>query len=123
MDYLAKTKDLIDQGEKSDGCSIPIFASIVHKLLKKSRILCAVHDFGLKGLLEGVKPNLHANWVTVKVHFSVNFLYGLWGLLIMTLTAPWVFWKYHLKIESWDYIGFHVVLFLVITIITLIKIK
>jgi len=91
--YLNDTQALIDSGNKSDGCTMP-FSSWLHKQVNNSKLICTAHDFGSRGLIEGVKPGWHNNTMFLKA----NWQHGnyIWGTLSFTATLPYALVRYNL---------------------------
>ena len=97
--YLAQAKKLLDSGAYTDGCTTP-FKTYIHRWLKKSRLLCAAHDYGGLGFIEGVAPGWQNNWYTWLAHLSQpNPIYWLWGTIVAVWTLPWVVWRHNLGIR------------------------
>jgi hypothetical protein len=119
-DYLLKTKELLKAKKYTDGCTTP-FKTYIHRWLTCARLLCAAHDFGSLGLITGVRPGWHNNWMTWKAHLSQsNPVYWIWGTVVALVTLPWVFWRRNLGIAILDMAGFHVILLAGITLTLLI---
>lgn len=94
--YLDEAQDLVDKGEPTDGCTMP-FAGWIHKNINNSKLICAAHDFGSRGLIKGVRPGWHNNVVS----FKANRQHGnyLWSDLMFIATLPYALVRYNLGWE------------------------
>lgn len=108
-DYLNLAKGLTAV-VPSDGCTTP-FKTYIHRWLEQSRLLCAAHDYGALGYIDGVRPGIHNNWMTLKAHWYMsNPVYWIWGTVVSVVTLPWAIWRRNLKITFLPLIPFHVIL-------------
>jgi len=107
--YLSQAQALLDSNEYTDGCSLTQF---MHKILSKAKILCAAHDYGGLGKIDGVRAGWHNNLHNLLAHFSQsNPFYWLWGIVVFIFTMPWVVWKRDLKMSfPQDASGFYIFL-------------
>ncbi len=127
-EFLRQAKALLDMGTYTDGCTL-IFGLqvIIHKVLPKSKLLCAAHDFGGEGLIDGVKAGWQNNWYTWLAHFyyaPFNPVYWVWGTIVSVWTLPWVVWYHNWNIRVIENsIGFSVIQFMLIAIYFLVKYK
>jgi len=93
--YMSQIDALIET-VKSDGCTAPL-KTYIHRWLKHSRKLCAAHDYGGLGLIDGARPGWHNNWLTWLAHMSmINPIYWVWGTIVSVWTLGWVMTKYNL---------------------------
>ena len=114
--YLKQAQSLLDSGQRTDGCTMP-FKTYVHRWLAKSKLFCAAHDFGSLGLIAGVSPGWHNNWMTFLAHISQpNPVYWVFGLLVSVVTLPWVVWRRNFGITILDITAFHVILLILIAL-------
>lgn len=110
--YLEQARSLMQRGEYTDGCSTP-FKTYIHRWLNQSMLLCAAHDYGNLGLIPGVNPGIHNNWMTLLAHLSQpNPIYWLWGIIVAVATLPWSIWRRNLGIKFIPAIPFHAFLLL-----------
>lgn len=94
--YLEAAKALIKQGEPTDGCTLP-FKEYIHRWFKKSKLICAAHDFGSRGLIEGVRPGWHNNMHFIKANWHCG--HYVWGVISFIATLPYAIVYYNLKIK------------------------
>ncbi|MDH5612229.1 MAG: hypothetical protein OEY66_07215 [Gammaproteobacteria bacterium] len=121
--YLSQTQSLLDLDEYTDGCTTP-FKTFIHRWLKKSRVLCAAHDFGGRGLIKGVRPGWHNNLHTLIAHWSQPApIYWVWGSVVAFFTLFWAVWHHDWGINFFDLVGFHVFLLMIIAVCLLVKYK
>lgn len=119
--YLRRTEILLKHGQYTDGCSTP-FKTFIHRWLKKSRMLCAAHDFGSLGLIQGVQPGWQNNVQTLIAHWSQgNPVYWVWGTIVAVATLPWVVWRRNFNIDLIPIVPFHIFMLLFGTFFTLYK--
>lgn len=119
-DYLEQAQTHVDVGQYTDGCTTP-FKNYIHKWLEKSHLLCAAHDFGSLGLIDGVRPGWHNNWVTWLAHMTQsNPIYWAWGTIIAIATLPWVVWRRNFGFQFLDMTGFYVIMLILIALPVLI---
>ncbi len=117
--YLSQTSKLLASGRYTDGCSTP-FKTQIHKYLKYSRDLCAAHDYGSLGYINGTQPGYHNNFITWLAHMSMsNPAYWIWGTIVATTTLPWVVFRRNLNQTWMPFLPFHAFLILVSAITTL----
>jgi len=89
--YLEQAQALMDNGEYTDGCSLSQF---MHKLLDRARLLCAAHDYGNLGKINGIRPGLVNQFYSLAAHLlNMNPVYWLWGTVVFTFTMPWIIWR------------------------------
>lgn len=118
--YLDKTAELLSKGQRTDGCTSP-FKTYIHRWLSHARVLCAAHDFGGEGLIPGVRPGWHNNWITWLTHISQpNPVYWIWGTVVAVVTLPWVIWRRNWGIKFMDIAAFYIVLIIIIILPILI---
>lgn len=122
--YLSQAQQLIDSGKYTDGCTTP-FKNYIHRWLKKSFLLCAAHDFGSLGYIEGVRPGWNNNWITWLAHMANwNPIYWVWGTIVVLITLPWVIWRRNLNKTSIPFIMFHIIIYIIPFVLwILIKIR
>ena len=126
-DYLMQTEKLFNEGQPTDGCTLVFdLGRVIHKIFKKSKLLCAAHDFGGLGLITGVKAGWNNNWHTWLAHFYAapfNPIYWIWGTIVSLWTLPWVVYKHNYGGTAFgnDSVGFSVIQAMGIALFFLIK--
>ena len=121
--YLDQTEALLSVDQYTDGCSSP-FKTYIHRYLTYSHTLCAAHDFGSLGYIDGARPGWHNNLITWLAHMSQrNPVYWVWGTIVALFTLPWVVWRRNFGIKAVDYVGFYVILIALSALYFLIKYK
>jgi len=115
--YLEQTQDLLDKNEYTDGCSLSQF---MHKVLSKAKLLCAAHDFGNLGKVDGIRPGLMNQFYSLAAHMlNLNPFYWIWGMVIFVMTMPWIIWRREIKItflRSDMFFGIQLVVMVFLTI-------
>jgi hypothetical protein len=107
-EYLKQTQSLIDRQFYSDGCTVPLLKKYVHSWLDRSRLLCSAHDYGNLGYIDGVKPGINNQWLTLLAHLSQkNPIYWVWGVIVTIATLPWIVWRRNLGIKFMSITVFH----------------
>jgi len=119
-EYLEKAQSLLDSNEFTDGCSVPLIRDWIHEKLKKSKLLCAAHDYGNLGKIPGVRAGWHNNLHTFFAHWSINIGYGAWGTIVSLATLPWSVWRRNLGITFMPIMPFHGALLLILAIAFLV---
>lgn len=117
--YLYETKRLLLSDHFTDGCTTP-FKTYIHRWLSHSHELCAAHDYGSLGYIDGVNPGIHNNLITWFAHMSRPApVYWVWGTIVALVTLPWVVWRRNLGITVFPFMAFHGIILLFGTFFTL----
>jgi hypothetical protein len=96
LDYLKAAQVLIAGGEESDGCTV-LFSSLVHKYLSNSALICAAHDFGSRGIINGVSPGFHNNVLFFRANWGSR--HYIWSVLSFVLTLPYAVIRYNIGLR------------------------